>query len=86
MMRNKLSDGYRDNRLANKSMDEEKKKFKNFAIAAWKASYSLERFIEIAGHPTHEGEARWRSQYAKAGMPFGNTNKGFEEFVRTMPG
>jgi len=67
-------------------MDEEKKKFKTFALAAWKQSYSLEKFIEIVGHPTAAGEKAWREQYLKAGMPFGDSDKGFAEFVMTTPG
>lgn len=67
-------------------MDDEKLKFKRAAIAAWKLGDSLEKFIELVGHPSHEGEQTWRAQYAAAGHPFGDSEKGFEEFVRTMPG
>jgi hypothetical protein len=67
-------------------MNEEKLKFKRFAIAAWKASFSLEKFKEFVPNPSPEGERAWRRQYARAGMPFGDNEKGFREFVVTMPG
>ena len=67
-------------------MDEEKKKFKRAAIAAYKQSFSLEKFIGMVGNPSPEGERAWRTQYAKAGKPFGDSEKGFAKFVLEMPG
>jgi hypothetical protein len=67
-------------------MDEEKQKFKKFAIAAWKQHYTIEKFKELVPNPSAEGERAWREQYARALMPFGDNDKGFSEFVVTMPG
>jgi hypothetical protein len=66
-------------------MEDEKLKFKRATIAAWKLGESIQKFIGLVAHPTQEGEQAWRSQYANAGYPFGDSQNGFEEFVRTMP-